>query len=97
MAARFPQGKQPEFPVHCIGTRKISNLIFRVDYHQAFLFTCLPPAPDPLSCVNPHGKDEDQISLPAHGTRTTPDLCTAAYSAKLDLSQPEIIVTVCWT
>ena len=22
-----PRGKQPEFPVHCIGTRKFSNLI----------------------------------------------------------------------
>ena len=27
MAARFPQGKQPEFPMHCIGTRKLSNLM----------------------------------------------------------------------
>ena len=28
MAARFPRGKQPECPVHCIGTRKRSNLIY---------------------------------------------------------------------
>ena len=28
MSARFPQGKQPEFPMHCIGTRKLSDLIF---------------------------------------------------------------------
>ena len=33
MAARFPQEKQPKFPVHCIGTRKsyliyLSNLIY---------------------------------------------------------------------
>ena len=27
MAARFPRGKQPEFPVHCTGTRKLSNII----------------------------------------------------------------------
>ena len=26
MAARFPWGKQPKFPVHHIGTRKLSNL-----------------------------------------------------------------------
>ena len=23
MAARFPQGKQPEFSVHCTGTKKV--------------------------------------------------------------------------
>ena len=28
MAARFPQGKQPKFPVRCIGTRKLANLMF---------------------------------------------------------------------
>ena len=28
MAACFPRGKQPEFPVRCIGTRKLSNLIY---------------------------------------------------------------------
>ena len=28
MPARFPRGKQPEFPVHCSGTRKLSNLIY---------------------------------------------------------------------
>ena len=28
MAALFPWGKQPEFPVHCIGTKKLSNLIY---------------------------------------------------------------------
>ena len=27
MAARFPRGKQPEFPVYCIGTIKLSDLI----------------------------------------------------------------------
>ena len=27
MAARFRPGMQPEFPVHCIGTTKLSNLI----------------------------------------------------------------------
>ena len=31
MAARFPQGKQPKFPVHCIGTRKLSDLIYRME------------------------------------------------------------------
>ena len=28
MAARFPRGKVPKFPMHCIETRKLSNLIF---------------------------------------------------------------------
>ena len=27
MAARFPRENQSEFPVHCIGTRKLSSLI----------------------------------------------------------------------
>ena len=27
MATRFPREKQSEFPVHCIGTRKLSNII----------------------------------------------------------------------
>ena len=27
MAARFPWRKQPEFALHCTGTRKLSNLI----------------------------------------------------------------------
>ena len=26
-AVTSPRGKQPEFPMHCIGTRKLSNLI----------------------------------------------------------------------
>ena len=30
MAACYPQGKQPEFPVHCIGTRTSSNLVYLV-------------------------------------------------------------------
>ena len=28
MAAHFPRGKQPEFSVHCTGTRKLCNLIW---------------------------------------------------------------------
>ena len=35
MAARFPRGKQPEFPVHFIRTRKLSNLI----YYTLFIIT----------------------------------------------------------
>ena len=35
MAARFPWGKQPEFPVHCIGTRTLSNLKAHVDQHAS--------------------------------------------------------------
>ena len=27
MAARFPRGKQPEFPGHCIGIKQLSNVI----------------------------------------------------------------------
>ena len=27
MAARFPRRQHPEFPVHCNGTRKLSNLL----------------------------------------------------------------------
>ena len=44
MAAHFPRGKQPEFSVHCIGTRKFSNdnRIFHLmsSYIHRYCFQC---------------------------------------------------------
>ena len=36
MAARFPRGKQHEFPMHCIGTRKLRQL-FECNYFPLFV------------------------------------------------------------
>ena len=46
MAARFPRGKLPEFPVFCTGTRKLSCIIFTArglvvdDYYTTLLAQC---------------------------------------------------------
>ena len=38
MAARFPRGKQPKFPVHCIGTIKLSKSVHSVREVTAWFF-----------------------------------------------------------
>ena len=68
MAACFPRGKQPAFLVHCIGTRKLSNVILSLvcdpgssDSHAAAGTTVLHPgqqaAPGPDRRVHPQHSD----------------------------------------
>ena len=40
MAARFPQGEHPEFPVHCIGTRKLPNQLYNYRSHALSAHAC---------------------------------------------------------
>ena len=51
MAARFPRGKQPEFPAHCIGTRIVIEEELRRYYTQPFVFKLLSDLRAGVVCV----------------------------------------------